>query len=157
MILGTLIGPQVYQFSDLSSLHLFVIIFFFFSSIVSAKIVFCLWTWPGCIRGLQILDKTGGKIISPSPPQIRDRKKHGAFLRFSTVVSARNVSGCGPCQVNCIRGLHILDRIGGKCCFQYFTTVFCNFPCHCRSFNSSSCRLSLFHLSCHCFKAMLLV
>ena len=86
----------------------------FFSSIVSAKIVFCLWTWPGCIRGLQILDKTGGKIISPSPPQIKDRKKHGAFLRFSTVVSARNVSGCGPCQVNCIRGLHILDRIGGK-------------------------------------------
>lgn len=114
MILGTLVGPQVYQFSDLLSLHLFVIIFFFFSSIVSAKIVFCLWTWPGCIRGLQILDKTGGKIISPSPPQIKDRKKHGAFLRISTVVSARNVSGCGPCQVNCIRGLHILDRIGGK-------------------------------------------
>ena len=63
----------------------------FFSTIVSAKIVFCLWTWPGCIRGLQILDKIGGKIKSPSPPPIKDRKKHGAVLHFSTVVSARNV------------------------------------------------------------------
>lgn len=99
MILGTLIGPQVYQFSDLLSVHLAVSLFLlrhlllllFFSTIVSVKIVFCLWTWPGCIRGLQILDKTGGKIKSPSPPPIKDRKKHGAFLRFSTVVSARNV------------------------------------------------------------------
>lgn len=53
--------------------HLLLLLFF--SSIVSAKIVFCLWTWPGCIRGLQILDKTGGKIIYPPPhPQSRMKK-----------------------------------------------------------------------------------
>ena len=110
MILGTLIGPQVYQFSDLLSVHLAVSLFLLhfllllFSTIISAKIVFWLWTWPGCIRGLQILDKTGGKIKSPSPPPIKDRKKHGAFFFFFFVFLLLSqhecFSGCGPGQVS---------------------------------------------------------
>lgn len=93
--------------------HLLLLLFF--SSIVSAKIVFCLWTWPGCIRGLQILDKTGGKIIYPPPhPQSRMEKNMVHFFVFLLLSQQEMFSGCGPCQVNCIRGLHILDRIGGK-------------------------------------------
>ena len=130
MILGTLIGPQVYQFSDLLSVHsavslfllhlllLLLLLFFYyclsencflavdmarlyqgttilgqnrwknkiplptpnqgqkktwcifllflrFSTIVSARIVFQLWTWPG------IRSKTGGKL-EPPPPPVKD-------------------------------------------------------------------------------------
>lgn len=126
MILGALIVPQVYQLSDLLSVHLaeylfllhhLLLLFFYYCL---SKNCFLAVDLARLYQGLQILDKTGGKIKSPSPPPIKDRKKHGAFFFFFFVfllLSQQELfSGCGPGQVNnyCIRRPHILDKTGGK-------------------------------------------
>lgn len=122
MILGTLIGPQVYQFSDLLSVHLavslfllhFLLLLFFYYYL--SKNCFLAVDLARLYQGTTNLgqNRWKNKIALPTPNQ--GQKKTWCilllFLRFSTIVSARMFFRLWTWPG--IRRLHILDKTGGK-------------------------------------------
>ena len=107
MILGTLIGPQVYQFSDLLSVHLavslfllhFLLLLFFYYYL--SKNCFLAVDLARLYQGTTNLGQNRWKNKIPPPTPIKDRKKHGAFFFVFLLLSQHECfSGCGPGQVS---------------------------------------------------------
>ena len=122
MILGTLIGPQVYQFSDLLSVHLavslfllhFLLLLFFYYYL--SKNCFLAVDLARLYQGTTNLGQNRWKNKIPLPTPNQGYKKTWCilllFLRFSTIVSARMFFRLWTWPG--IRRLHILDKTGGK-------------------------------------------